>query len=247
MIIVLAGLASPVAAVDTIQIAMGEWAPYLSNDLKHHGVVAHLIQDVLEEEGYQVKMTFLPWGRAYEITARGKQDLMGVWMHKAEREVDFLYSEPVLEEQFVFFHLKKYSFDWRTLDDLQGLIIGGGNKFSYGHEFDAALESGKLTIQRVSNAESNFRKLLAGRIQIYPNEINVGTTVMKSEFSKKDVARITTHPKVLLNNVSYVLFPKRLPTSQVLMERFNARLAVFRATGRYKKYFKAFQQGEYDN
>lgn len=162
-----------------INVALGEWPPYLSESLENKGVVAQLIKDIFAAEGIAVNLNFFPWGRAYAETANGAQDLMGVWMHKPEREADFYYSEPVLTETFVFFHLKTFAFDWESLSDLEELTIGGGIEYSYGPEFDAALDDGKLTIQRVATTKQNFEKLIRGRIQIYPQELNVGYAALR--------------------------------------------------------------------
>lgn len=167
-------------------------------------------------------------------------------MHKAEREKDFLYSEPVLKEQFVFFHLKSFLFDWNDLSDLRDLMIGGGIKYSYGPEFDAALDSGDLKIERVSTDQQNFAKLFLKRIHIYPQEVNVGYSALRKYFSQDDVAEITHHPKPLLNNLSYMLFPKQFKRSELLLAKVNKQIKLFKESGRYDSYFKALQRGEYE-
>ena len=47
----------------TLHISAGEWPPYLSSQLPQQGVMAHLLRDVLADEGYQVEFRFLPWPR----------------------------------------------------------------------------------------------------------------------------------------------------------------------------------------
>lgn len=134
-----------------LQISVGDWPPYLSSELKHDGVIAHLISDVFADEGYRVSFRFLPWPRAYADAAAGKFDASAVWMHKREREVDFLFSAPLLDEQFVFFHLKSLPFDWQQFSDLSGMTLGGGLEYSYGPAFDDFLASGKVHMERVAS------------------------------------------------------------------------------------------------
>lgn len=238
LLLAVLGLHAPSLQADTLKMAVGEWPPYLSEELDHGGNVAQLIGDIFRAEGYEVELKFLPWGRAYEEASAARMDMTAVWMHKPEREVDFHYSEPVLEEQFVLFHLKTFDFNWNNINDLKGLSIGGGIKYSYGKEFDVALESGMLSMQRVPTDEHNFKKLLAGRIQIYPQEKNVAYAALRGRFPSSEVEQVTHHPKILLNNLSYVLFPKKSPRSEALLERFNARLKVFKSNGQYAKYFE---------
>lgn len=234
------------AASEEIRIAVGDWPPYLSEKLKHSGIIGHLLTDIFTDEGFEVSIRFFPWARAYDAAKVGKLDMTGVWMHKQEREKDFYYSDPVLNEKFVFFHLKSSSFDWNSLDDLKGLSIGGGNDYSYGADFDKAIESGDISIQRVPNKLQNWRKLFLGRILIYPEEINVGYSSLNQLFHVSKASHVTHHPKPLLNNLSYLLLPKSSDRSQALMKKFNARLKAFREDGRYDRYFKLFQEGYYD-
>jgi len=228
-----------------LTISVGEWPPYLSNELKHNGVIAHLISDVLADEGYQVSYRFLPWPRAYASTASGQFDATAVWMHKEEREADFLFSAPLLNEQFVFFHLKNLPFDWQRFDDLTGMTLGGGLEYSYGADFDAFLAEGKVNMERVPSDQQNLEKLLKERVVLYPQEMNVGYAALRRHFSAEDQARITHHPKPLLVNLSYLLLPKSLEGSPALLERFNKRLQQYRDSGRYQRYFDHLQQGKY--
>lgn len=228
-----------------LRISAGEWPPYLSARLIHQGPVAHLISDLLAEEGYRVEFSFLPWPRAYAEAAAGKYDATAVWMHKQDREQDFLFSKPLLNEQFVFFHLKSQPFDWQRFEDLDGMLLGGGLEYSYGADFDAYLESGRVSMERVSSDRQNFEKLLKERVVLYPQELNVGYAALRNEFSAEEAARITHHPRPLLVNLSYLLLPRSLEQSDALRQRFDARLQQFRQSGRYQKYFDDLQAGRY--
>ncbi len=224
------------AADDKITVTVGEWPPFLSQQLEDGGVIAQLIRDVFAADGIEAKLEFLPWGRGYHETAGGNYNAMGVWMHKEEREADFLFSDPILTERFVFFYRKDRPFDWKSLEDLNGYRMGGGIKYSYGPEFDAALAAGKFSMDREANDRTNFEKLLAGRVELYPQEISVGYFAIRENFTPEQRAKITHHPKAILNNQSFVLFPKKLPGSEVLIARFNKRLAEFKDSGKYQLY-----------
>mgnify|MGYP003435022759 FL=1 len=208
-------------------------------------MIAHLISDVFADEGYRVSFRFLPWPRAYADAAAGKFDASAVWMHKREREVDFLFSAPLLDEQFVFFHLKSLPFDWQQFSDLSGMTLGGGLEYSYGPAFDDFLASGKVHMERVASDRQNFEKLLKERIVLYPQEFNVGYAALHSQFSVAEIAKVTHHPKPLLNNLSYLMLPKSLAGSPELLERFNRRLQSYRDSGRYQRYFDNLHRGYY--
>ena len=241
----LLGVPAQASEQPELTISVGDWPPYLSSELKHNGVIAHLISDLLADEGYRVSFQFLPWPRAYSAAAAGRFDGTAVWMHKAEREADFLFSAPLLDEQFVFFHLKSQPFNWRSFADLTGMKLGGGLEYSYGPEFDAFLASGNVKMERVSSDVQNFEKLLRERIVLYPQEMNVGYAALRNHFSPEDIALITHHPKPLLINRSFLMLPKSLESSPALLQRFNKRLQRYRDSGRYQRYFDDLQQGKY--
>jgi len=239
-------LTSPlVLSKDKIDIAVGEWPPFITNELSNNGFIAHLIRDIFIDLNYEVSINFFPWARVYEQTAYGLQDLTGVWMHKKEREKDFLYSDPVLKEQFVFFHLKENKFHWNVLDDMRGLTIGGLIKSSYGPKLDLKIKTGEIKIFRLSTHKQAFEMLLKKRVDVVALEKSVGQYIIINNFIYEDAQKITHHKKEFLNNMSYVLFPKRLEKSKDLLIKFNKVLNEYRKSGKYDKYFKDYGLNKY--
>jgi len=244
-IVFLAFLGINAWAEPPIRLGVGDWPPYLSEDLKHQGVVAHIITEVFSQAGHKVEITFYPWARAYKEAQKGRLDGTGVWLKKPEREIDFYYTDPVLEEQHVIFHLKSYPFEWKTIEDLQGIQIGGIIKFSYGAEFDAAVKAGKLEVHRISEDRQAFGMLLKGRIDVYPQEVNVGYYNLQKHFKAEEVRLITHHPKLLLSDVSYLLLSKKVERNKQLIQIFNQELKRFKESGKYAQYFERVKQGKY--
>lgn len=230
----------------TLNISVGEWPPYITEDLKHKGVVSHIIKDIFMDIGYNVEFSFYPWPRAYSIAAANKVDLTGIWMHKQEREKDFYYSEQILSEEFVFFHLKNFNFDWKSIKDLKDLSVIGMLGYSYGPEMDEAIESDIINMStRVSRTKQAFGMLLLNRVQLYPQEINIGYYILNQYFDKDETKKIINHPTPYLTNYSYLLFPKTSEKSILLLKQFNQQLSIYKRTGKYDKYFKSLAEGYY--
>lgn len=228
------------AILTPLSLSAGEWPPYLSADLPHQGIVAQLIKDIFAKAGYQVSFTFLPWTRAYKSTANSEYAATAVWMHQPDREHDFWYSEPVLNEQFVFFHLKHDGFDWHTMQDLSGKIVGGVRAYSYGPVLDQALEEGIFSMTRVNSTEQSLRMLAAGRTDLFAEEMNIGYHILRNRMP--DIADlITHHPTPFSINQSYLLFPKQSEHSEALRAVFNQHLAAFKEDGRYQAYFEGLE------
>ncbi|BDF93514.1 MULTISPECIES: substrate-binding periplasmic protein [Pseudoalteromonas] len=228
----------------SITISAGEWPPFLSESLPFEGVVAHLIKDIFSEAGIQANFTFLPWGRAYHDTYNGKYAATAVWMFSKDRVKNYNYSDAVLREKFVFFYKKDNHFEWHNFHDLRGLIIGGGLNYSYGPEFDKAVAEDIFDLSQVSSTEQNFRRLSAGRIDAFAQEINIGYHILNNQLPELAEA-ITHHPQPILLNNSFLLFPNNAEQSSELLKIFNLHLQQFKQDGRYQAYFKGLEQGDY--
>lgn len=222
----------------SIEISTGEWPPFLGEDLPEQGVIARLIRDIFAQENISVQFTFLPWSRAMHDTVNGKYAATAIWMFQDDRAKNFLYSQAVLDEKFVFFHLKSVPFYWQALTDLQGMLVGGVSGYSYGPEFDTAVKNYVIGLDSVGSGEQNFRRLALGRVDVVAEEISVGYHMLRQRLPEiADL--ITHHPQPLLINQSFLLFPKAQPHSAALNELFNRTLADFRVTGRYDSYFES--------
>lgn len=231
---------------EKLEMAVGEWPPYVSQNQKHNGVIAHIISDIFNQIGLETNFHFLPWSRAYSETSKGKYDASAVWMHKDEREEYFIYSDAILTEQFVFFHNKTLKFDWQSMADLKGLRVGSIYGYSYGPELDDAFDKKLLIKTEVTSPEQNFKMLLHNRIDIMPFELNVGNSILKDQFSPSERYKIIAHPKPLLLNSSYVLFPKALEGSKKLSQQFSQKLKEMKESGQYDLYFKKLKEGFYN-
>lgn len=238
-------LMSSMAQARDITISTGGWPPFLTQEQRHNGFIAHLISDIFADAGIKVNFIYRPWARIYQETAAGEYAATAVWMDAADRHVDFYYSNAVLDETFVFFYLRENNFDWLEFVDLKGMKLGGDLGYSYGPGLDSALEAGDFMMERMHDAVLNFKKLLHGRIALYPQEKSVGYFTLHQYLSADEAARVTHHPKPLLVNQSYILFPRSSSASRELRDTFNRGLAKFKKKGRYQTYFDAFSRGEY--
>lgn len=231
---------------ETLVIATGKWPPYVSKELIHYGVTARIVQEAFEAVGDTVEFRFFPWSRTLLVSEEGEVDASFPWSHKAEREADHLYSDPIGEYGYVFFHLKTTPFDWNRLEDLRGLTIGGTNIYNYGDEFVEGAQQGLYQIEWVSSDELNWRKLMAGRIDLFPSDIEAGYAALRNLFPKETVERVTHHPLPLKPlTTMHLLFPREVPESAERRDRFNTGLRVLMEDGRIERYLQESREGLY--
>ncbi len=211
-----------------IKIAAGNWAPFIGEKLENYGYVGQTIQQVFANKGYQVEFHFYPWKRAYKKASEGEYIATAVWMYAEERTEFFMYSDPVAQEQFVFFHLREKPFDWQTLADLEGKLLGGGLGYSYGAELDQLLESQSIKMNRVESPTKAFQLLKYRRVELVPEEKHIGMFSL-SKLPIETQQLITYNPKPFLTNDSYLMFSKAHPEAMALMEIFNQGLTELKA------------------
>jgi len=231
-------------ATETIKLAVGEYTPYIAKDLKHHGLASHIVTEAFALVGYDAELIFSSQRRAYE-DGKSRYDGTFLWFRNPQREADFFFSDPIIEETQYFFHLKSFKISWHTLDDLKGMDVGGINGFYYGPEYKQYVDDKKIAVDLAVEDVHNFRKLLAGRIQLFPQELRVGYDAIRKYFSPEEAALFTHHPKPLYTNFSYLLLSRSDPDNRRIMEEFNKGLRLLRESGRYEQFVKAFEQGEY--
>ncbi|MGW8391859.1 substrate-binding periplasmic protein [Pseudoduganella sp. HUAS MS19] len=236
-------LAVPLARAETITLSNGEWLPYLSATLPHYGAVSRIVSEAFALEGITVNYVFRPWPRAYAEAQRGLVDGSLVWSvgpPTTGRAREFLSSDTVLEAQSVFFHRKGYSFSWTRDADLAGLRIGGVAGYEYRFE-----DVPGVRLDRAPTEELNFRKLVAGRVDVVPASLDVGRYILRTKFRPEEAAGITVAAG-RYNTTQYRLIMRRADAANALyIERFNRGLRKLKESGRYDQYMADLAAGRY--
>ncbi len=238
-------LSMGVRAEETIRLTTGEYPPYVSETLQHNGYVSDIITKAFALEGITTEIRFYPWKRAYATAQKEKWDGTILWVKSPEREQAFYLSDPVAEGRVVFFYLKNYPFDWKTIDDLTQTKIGGTLGYVYGDDFENAEKIGKIKTDRTATDAQNFKKLLARRFNIFPISQDVGYYLLYRDFTPEQIDLFTHHPKTLKISLYHLLLPKKHSRSEFLLHTFNKGLRRLKESGQYDQIFKDSQQGKY--
>ena len=238
-----------VAADQTITIASySNASPGWSQYSKHNGYILHIATEAFALAGIQVEIRwYSSWKRAFEQAKNNENDSTCCWFFVHERTKDFYYSDPVLEETQVFFHLKSYKFDWNTIDDLKGIQIGGNTGFHYGDVMDNAEKSGSIVMDRARSYQQNLKKLLAGRIQIYPAAVITAHDHLNNMYSQEIVNLFTYHQKPLLTKKLHLILPKKMKEKRAkrLISLFNKGLKRLKSNGTHDRILKDAEMGVY--
>jgi polar amino acid transport system substrate-binding protein len=232
---------------ETIRITNGEWEPFLSNYSYQYGLDSHIVSEAFKLEGVTVEWGFFPWQRAYQHAIDGRNwDASCCWWPDGKTKTKFLMSDAISETSFVFFHLKSYDFHWNSIQDLNGLKIGGTSQYFYGEEFMDAIDAQILDVDITSKDEFNYKKLLSGQIQIFPNEPAVGNAQIKNYLSPEEANLLTHNPKKFEISTLHLIMSKNNKRNKYFLDKFNAGLQKLKASGRYQQMLNDLHAGKYD-
>lgn len=234
IILLIFSLAPVSNAEKTIRLASGEWKPYISEELDNYGPYSQIISEAFALEGVRVEYRFYPWKRAVYLARTGQSDGSVAAVRTPEREKMFFYSnKPVFVTDRVFFYLKDTGFDWTNIDDLKNIRIGATQEYYYSHAFRKAENAGIITVERARNDSLNFRKLLRGRIDVFPVSREVGYSILKSEFGHEESKLVTHHPTPLTSSSFHVILSKKIVANEDTIEAFDKGLEKLKDSGRY--------------
>jgi polar amino acid transport system substrate-binding protein len=233
--LILLGTISLSSAQETVSITVGEWPPYVSAELVDYGIAPRIVTAAFNTQKVKATYVFSPWTRAFENAKNGGNDATLLWVRTEEREKYFVFSDVVITGKAVFFHLKSKQFSWKTMDDLVGLNIGGLKSGSYPW-FDDAVKAGKnLKMDRVNDEITNFKKLLTGRIDVFSLDQLTGASVLKRNFSDTEIDKVTFDPNPIESWNYCLLFSKKSPKAELMVNLFNRGLKELKQSGKFNK------------
>jgi polar amino acid transport system substrate-binding protein len=219
------------AAPLQIELANGEWPPLFGEDLPNQGYASQIVRRAFALEKVNVRYRFYPWKRSLEEARAGKVAGTLLWTANADRQKDFLVSQPVYRSRTVLFFHRDRPLLWRALDDLKGGRFGITNGYSYGAIWEGLLQTHVLLGDQANTDAQNFAKLLAKRIDGFPCEEVVGIHLIRHQLGPYALQKLTISPKTVHEEALYLLISRQTPGAQELIRRFNRGLARMQHSG----------------
>lgn len=228
-----------------IRIAADEWPPYQSQQYQHTGSAHRIISEAFALSGIQVDYGWHQWATTLKKARSGEWDGAALSQWSEEKAKYFLFSEPVMSAQKVFFHLRDKPLDWQKHSDLNELVIGGTTGYSYGKTFDQADQSGAITMLRVAKNEQGFRMLFENRIDTFLFERRAGYFLIHKQYPQY-LTRLTHHPKPVQKVQYHLILSKRVKENEQRLQQFNQGLRQLKEKGLVEYYLREGLDGRYD-
>lgn len=218
----------------TVTLANGEWAPFQSEFIEHHGFISRVVTEAFAQEGYKVEYSFFPWKRGFEMAKRGSIDGTFIWGFLPERDPFFYFSDLVITLSTSVFYNQNTNFKWTTNKDFGNYRIGGILGYDYG--MAELEETGKVKIMRTNSLETNIKMLEVNRIDAFFEDTDVGLYYINQLGLSKNL-KVSASP---LNSSEdyYLLISKNVENGKALIEAFNRGLKKLKAKGKIKAYQK---------
>lgn len=227
-----------------VSVAVGEFIPSYSEYSYKYGYVSHIIQEAFKYTGYKVVFTFLPWKRAYNMTVKGNYDSCGMWYKTPEREKEIIFSDPVELTTVNIFYRKRDGLVFRDYSDLKGKAVGVTLGYTIPKELIKMADAGEIKIDTVPNDKQNLKKLLAGRIDLFPAGLVPTLAQMRKYLSKEEVDQIAYHSRPLVKEYSYLVFSKKISLEKI--KNFNQGLKKMKSSGKLYKIIADAKKGKYN-
>lgn len=196
---------------------------------KLRGTYVDIITAICKRMNLEPVFVQYPWPRAVIMARDGKVDALFPPLKTKERE-DFLYfpSEPVSYTRNVLFARKVRNIKVTKMKDLQHLVVGINDQYSYGPKFDNY--KNKLTVD-VSRTEEMQINKLTHHGQIRMDVAAASEEAFKFLSSKLGQANDLEVIYVLSEAPSYVAFSKANPRNKKLSQDFSKTLRQLRKEG----------------
>ncbi len=236
----------PAQEQDNINIAIGEWEPFISESYPHYGIIPHIISEIYRDAGITITYGFFPWKRSYAQVKDGKWHASAIWGRTPEREQDCLYSDVVYTGEIVLFFRKGEPVFWHgRVEDLKGLIIGLPLGSAKAQPLESAEERGLITYDISVDHVGVFKKLLAGRFNALDENKAVGLYNLRTQFSTKE-QNMVDYTAPLESWDYHVIFSRTSEESRRFRDIFNTGLQKMKQDGRFNQMWEAFYRGDYN-
>lgn len=220
----------PLAQADTLRLVAGNgYAPFSDKSLPQRGLSVELVEAVVKEMGHTAEVSFLPWKRGYSDTQRGEFIGTFPYIRSADREVDFLFSEPlgwVVNRVFV---TQDSPLTFNRVEDLIGKTACNSLGSKHPKALENLIDARKIRVEKPRDLSACFKMLQNRRADFVSiNEIT-GWGSVREAFGSEDGFQTIGPPVERVSQ--HLIIAKSHPQGTHVMAAFNRALAALEKRG----------------
>lgn len=219
----------------SVEIGTFDFPPFMQEEGGQvQGALLKIVREAFQRMRVHANIQFYPAQRSILLMEEGKLDgLFSVKKTAAREKILIFGQEPLLQQEYAIFVPadSRLTFDG-NLAKLKSITLGVVRRISYGARFDQAVANGAFqNLEYTFSFESNFRKLLAHRMDALISNRVVGLAMLR-RLDAMDKIKVIGPPVETVN--SYMTF-YRVPANQTLSRQFDQALHTMKRDGTYQR------------
>ena len=216
-----------------VTVAYGSWEPFFGKDLKNLGSINEVVRAAFEKKGYKVTFKFMPWARAEQMVKLGSFDLTVSYLKTKSRVNEFIFSKHSISKHKTYFYKKKGNtkVSIKAIEDSVKYSIGMTRGYHYSDEFEQFIKRHNLRPELSNSDIIGLRKIIKGRIEIYPVEEFVADYQLK-KMGLQNQAEPEAY--LLAQTLNYAMFHKN--TKKEILVDFDKGLEELVQEGKFTEY-----------
>ncbi len=192
------------------------------------------VREIMRRTHIDYSIELLPWKRSYTLALTQPTTCVYSTTRTPERESLFKWVGPIVESDWVLYGRASQDYKLRTIDDARRMTIGvyiGDVRGDY-------LEARGFKVAYVANDDSNPRKLMVGRIDLWATSSRFAALRLRqTELTGKVVPLLTF-------NHAQLYLACNLAVPDKLVAEMNAALASMHADGTVRAIETHYEQIE---
>jgi len=235
--LVAVGLAGP-AQADEITLAADAWCPYnCAPGSERPGYMVEIATQAFESAGHKLIYKTMPWARALAEAEAGR--LTGVFGASPDEAPGLVYPKlPLAQSRSVLLVRAGDSFTWTSVKSLEPHALGIILDYTYGAVLDPYIKANIKNASRIQlmggdePLKGNLRKLLAGRIGVTVDDVNVMAYEIADQKLADSVRMVDISDPA---NPLYIGFSPKLPQAAAYAKLLDDTVEKLRASGDLEK------------
>lgn len=218
-----------------LNVATSEWVPYVGKQLPKQGLAIDIVSTALQRAGYQPNVTIDVWSRTLQGADVGVYDLIAAAWYNEKRARHFTFSKPYLHNEIKLLKHVDSDFQFKSVADLKGRMVGVINNYAYGEGFNQA--EGMLRIPGTHVLE-NILRVLNRELELTLDDERVLKYEIKHNIdTNKD--KLVIMPKSLSKNGLHIAVSKKNPRHREIAQAFDKAIAEMKKDGTFERILKA--------
>jgi len=225
-----------------VKFAVGEWAPYVSQEIDNYGFTSAIVKAAYREVGIEIKIEFYPWTRAVMMTENALVVGSFPWVDSNDYSETYIKTVPFCTsiEKFVYLKSNK-NIPEKIIsdDDLKHLKICGIKEYT---NLDIMLNRG-FDVEVCNNELEALTKVLNGRIDTYPANPHVVKQMLKEHFPNQTDQVAYLEPPLIEQGMA-LFISKEHPQSEFYRDKFNEGFKLIVESGKYDEILEDYELKE---